>query len=118
MFGRKERRTPFQRETSDRLEALRDDCIALFINSGLTQQEIHARGGPTPATISKWLYKETMFPRMNTIISFAAALGGDLVIMGRAGADQLRGRPVHERLDLDTPFAGRPRMPRKIKRAA
>jgi hypothetical protein len=59
MFGRSERKTPFQREQNQKLENLRDDCIALFIDSGYTQKQIHERGGPTPATISKWLYGET-----------------------------------------------------------
>jgi hypothetical protein len=64
MFGRSERKTPFQREQNQKLENLRDDCIALFINSGLTQKQIHERGGPTPTTISKWLYGETHFPTL------------------------------------------------------
>jgi hypothetical protein len=77
----KVRRTPFVREMDDDLEALRDDCIALFLNSGLRQIDITNAGGPTPSTISKWLYKETMFPRYQTIASFARALGHKLTMV-------------------------------------
>ena len=80
MFGHKERKIPFKHEPDEELEALRDDCIALFINSGLTREEIHRRGGPTSPTLGKWLYKETLFPRLATIQSFVRALGYKLVI--------------------------------------
>lgn len=80
-LGQTVRRSPFVREMDEDLEALRDDCIALFINSGLTQRQIHAAGGPTPGTITKWLYKETFFPRYQTIASFSRALGSKLVIV-------------------------------------
>lgn len=61
---------------------MRDDCIALFLNSGMTQQQIHAKGGPTPQTISKWLYKETSFPRYQTLASFLRAMGYRFAILG------------------------------------
>ena len=82
MFGRgRNRKGPrFQREPRADLEDLRDDCIALFLNSGLRQWEIADAGGPTPATISKWLYKETRFPRLDTIRAFVRAMGYDLGI--------------------------------------
>lgn len=111
MFGRKERKTPFQREVDDKLEAMRDDCIALFIDSGLSQDDIHERGGPTPKTISRWLYKETRFPRATTIISFVSAVGADLVVVGRSSAVLEATREA--RLGLDVALVGRPRMPRK-----
>ena len=110
MFGRKERSTPLQREQLDALENMRDDCIALFINSGLTQKQIHERGGPTPATISKWLYKETFFPRYSTIDSFLRALGYGLAPVLLVNVDPQR---YEVRDSLSTPFIGRPRMPRK-----
>lgn len=96
MFGRKERKTPFKREPLTDLEDLRDDCIALFQNSGLTQKEIHARGGPTPHTISKWLYKETVFPRLDTIRAFVQALGGNLVIEMPGSLDIRRSKKKEE----------------------
>lgn len=86
MQGTRTRRKPFEREIDDDLEALRDDCIALFLNSRLTQKDIHAAGGPTPGTISKWLYKETLFPRYQTIASFTRALGCRLVVVDKAAA--------------------------------
>ena len=118
MFGRKGRRTPFERDADDKLEALRDDCIALFINSGLTQAEIHTRGGPTPQTISKWLYKETRFPRYQSIQSFLLALGHELMPVSAVVAAQMREAGRRSHLELDTGFIGRPRMPAKKRRAA
>lgn len=118
MFGRKERRTPFQRDADDRLESLRDDCIALFINSGLTQREIHNRGGPTPATISKWLYKETRFPRYNSLQAFLLAIGHELMPVSAAVAQSMRDHGRASYLAIDTGFIGRPRMPQRKRRAA
>lgn len=66
---------PIQDQIDYELEFLRDDCIALFVDSGLTQKQIYNQGGPTPGTISKWIYKETRFPRLNSILSFLLALG-------------------------------------------
>ena len=117
MFGRKTRKRPLQREQDEQLEGLRDDCIALFINSGLTQKEITARGGPTPQTISKWLYKETHFPRYSTIESFLLALGYGMTVAPLADIAAERATPIHERLGLDVAMAGRPRMPARKRRA-
>jgi hypothetical protein len=118
MFGRKERKNPLKRQLDRELEDLRDDCIALFINSGLTQKQIHERGGPTPTTISKWLYKETHFPRLNTLQSFTAALGYGLQIAPREHVQDIRSTTsVGQRLKLDIGFAGKPKMPRRKKAA-
>jgi hypothetical protein len=116
MFGRSERRTPFQRQQDNKLENLRDDCIALFINSGLTQKQIHANGGPTPQTISKWLYGETHFPRYSSIESFLLALGHELMPVSSAVAQELRNKGRGIYLNIDVSFAGRPRMPKKEKK--
>jgi hypothetical protein len=92
---------------------MRDDCVALFINSGMTQRDVHAAGGPTPATISKWLYKETKFPRLDTMRALVRAVGGEILVVSREQADTLRFNPQSERLNLDVSFVGRPRMPRR-----
>jgi hypothetical protein len=113
LFGRRERKTPLQREPLAKLEDLRDDCIALFLDSGLTQKEIHNRGGPTPATISKWLYKETKFPRLDTIRAFLQVLGAEMVVMSAGEAQKFRNRNVSDRLGLSVSFVSKPRMPRK-----
>lgn len=86
-FGHKGRTNPIQRELDEELEGLRDDCIALFKNSGLTQQQIHERGGPTPKTISNWIYGITLFPRMSTIQAFTTALGYRLSIVEARSAN-------------------------------
>jgi hypothetical protein len=83
MFGRRSRKTPFEREPDERLEMVRDDCVALFLNSRMTMKQLHERGGPTPQTISKWLYRETLFPRYQTIDQVANALGYHLAIVPR-----------------------------------
>lgn len=90
MFGRRERSSPYQRDPITNLEDLRDDCIALFINSRLTMKQVHENGGPTPGTISKWLYKETRFPRMDSIRALLQALGYDLVPMPVIQAQKYR----------------------------
>jgi hypothetical protein len=117
MFGRRERKRPLVRENLEQLENLRDDCIALFINSGLRQKDITNRGGPTPQTISKWLYKETHFPRYSTIESFLMALGYGLTVASVEDITRFREQSISERLGLDIAIAGRPRMPVKKKRA-
>ena len=73
---------PIQESIDYELEFLRDDCVALFKDSNKTQQQIYKAGGPTPATISKWIYGETRFPRLNSILSFLLALGYRLDVVG------------------------------------
>jgi hypothetical protein len=111
MFSQRVRSTPLKREPIARLEDLRDDCIALFINSGMTQQEVHALGGPTPATISNWLYKITKFPRLDTMRALVQAVGGDLVVVSAERAKELRTLSYGDRLNLDVTPLSRPRMP-------
>lgn len=115
MFGRKNGKR-WQREPLAKLEDMRDDCVALFLNSGLTQEEVHRRGGPTPATISKWLYKETKFPRLDTMRALVLALGCDFVIMPVDDVATMRSVNVSERLGLDAEFTGQPRMPARRRR--
>lgn len=109
----KSHRVPTTRRPDTNLEDLRDDCVALFLDSGLTYQQIHERGGPTPGTISRWLYRETKFPRLDTIRSMVQACGAELAIVPRGVAEQRRQQPVAARLDLTTAFLGKPRMPRR-----
>jgi len=101
MFGRKERKQPLQRAQLEALEDLRDDCIALFRNSGLTQKQVQEQGGPTTQTISRWLYKETMWPRYDTIERFLLALGYGLTPMPIAKIAELKRKPAHARLGMD-----------------
>jgi hypothetical protein len=78
------RKDPPKRQPLVPLEDLRDDCIAVMINSGLSPKQVRERGGPTPATTSKWLYRETVFPQLATIRAMLNACGHDLVITGDA----------------------------------
>lgn len=116
MFGRKDRKTPLRRKPITSLEDLRDDCIALFLNSGMTQKQVHEQGGPTPATITKWLYKETVFPRLDTIRSIMQVLGADLVAMPRNEVEQFKGEyDIAGRLGLSISVDSRPKMPPRKK---
>ena len=82
------RKDPPKREPLVPLEDLRDDCIAVMINSGLSPKQVRERGGPTPATTSKWLYRETVFPQLATIRAMLNACGHDLVITGDSSSIQ------------------------------
>lgn len=70
----------FKREPIAQLEDLRDDCIAIVINSGRSFKNVHERGGPTPQTVSKWLYRETKFPQLATVRAILNACDHDLTI--------------------------------------
>jgi hypothetical protein len=115
MFHRKGRSTPYVREPLVSLEDLRDDCISLFRDSGLTMQAVHENGGPTPGTISKWLYHETKFPRLDTMRALMRAVGGEMVVVGSAMAARLRQTSQTDRLGLSMPIA--PTMDQKAHRA-
>jgi hypothetical protein len=104
-FGRKGRSTPLKREPLTDLEDLRDDMVALALDSKLSFQQIHAAGGPTPGTISKWLYRETHFPRLDTMRALCKAVGGNICVVGDKVADQLAGRSQMGRLGLSAPVA-------------
>ncbi len=65
------------------LEDLRDDCIGIVLESRLSFKEVHARGGPTPQTIGKWLYRETRFPQLGTVRAILKACEYDLTIEKR-----------------------------------
>lgn len=80
MFGRKDRLAPSKREPRTDLEDLRDDCIAVFLDSGMSMKEVHEAGGPTPVTTARWLYRETRFPRFDTIRAMLKALDHDLTV--------------------------------------
>lgn len=110
MFGpKKDRKTPFVREPIAELEDMRDDCVALYLNSGLSFEAVHANGGPTGPTVSRWLYKTTRFPRMDTMRALCRAVGGDIVVVGARTAEQLKGRSKVTRLNI-TPDAAASRM--------
>lgn len=113
-------KTTPKRDPEPELEDIRDDCIAIFLNSGMTQEQVHANGGPTSATISKWLYKETRFPQFATVRKFLKACGGDLVPVSANMAKILRRDPLERRLGLSVSIVGKPSMPqrRAVRKAA
>jgi hypothetical protein len=116
MFGRKERKFAFKREPITELEDLRDDCIAVFLNSGLTMKAIHEKGGPTPHTTSKWLYRETRFPRMDSVRSMLQACDYELTIkpLAEVEVEMISERNPERRLRMSTYTTKMPR--RKAKR--
>lgn len=96
-----------KREPITSLEDLRDDCVAVVLNSGQSFKRVHEKGGPTPQTTSKWLYRETRFPQLATIRAMLNACDYDLTIAHK-------GSPRIERLNAD----GAVKMPPKPKRTA
>lgn len=74
------RKGPMKREPLTSLEDLRDDCIAVVINSGQSFKRVHEKGGPTAQTTSRWLYKETMFPQLATVRAMLNACDHDITI--------------------------------------
>lgn len=69
-----------KREPLTSLEDLRDDCVAVVMNSGQSFKRVHEKGGPTPQTISKWLYRETQFPQLATVRAMLKACDHELTI--------------------------------------
>lgn len=108
MFGhKKDRKTPFKREPISDLEDIRDDCVALFLNSELSFEQVHANGGPTGQTVSKWLHKETMFPRLDTVRAMIKACGGNLTVVGARTDEKLQERKPESRLNITGPVASK-----------
>ena len=70
-----------RREPIAELEDLRDDTIGIALETKLSFKEIHERGGPTPQTISKWLYRETRFPQLATVRAILRPCGYDLSVI-------------------------------------
>lgn len=105
-----------KRDPEKELEDIRDDCIAIFLNTGMTYEEVHAKGGPTHNTITRWLYKETRFPQFATIRSFLKACGADLVAVSGGKASDLRHQSREDRLDIQEGYGRHPTMPRRALR--
>lgn len=80
------RKSSTKREPLTSLEDLRDDCIAVVINSRMGFKRVHERGGPTPQTISKWLYRETQFPQLATVRAMLLACDHELTIAPKGSA--------------------------------
>ena len=66
---------------AEKYEDLRDDVISLVNNSGLGYDEIHARCGPHPRTLSAWANKEVSRPQMGKMLSTLRILGRDIGII-------------------------------------
>lgn len=63
------------------VDDLRDDCMSIVKNSGLSYAQITARGGPSAATLGKWNHRETKKPQLNTIRGALAACGMKIVFL-------------------------------------
>ena len=62
---------------------LMEDTISVIRNSKLTFEQIRAKGGPCPATLVKWLSRETTRPQLNTLRAALVACGADFYITVR-----------------------------------
>ena len=71
------RKEEIQRAT----ESLRDDVISVIRNSPLTFEDIHARCGPHPTTLIKWLERTTKRPHVSTMVAALQACGHQLKIV-------------------------------------
>lgn len=78
------------------IQDIRDTVVGIMKASGLTQKQIHERGGPTPGTQSKWNYEETKRPWLNTMRGALQACGYDFVIAPATQA--VEAAPQHLRL--------------------
>lgn len=76
----------YKRKPIAELEDLRDDCIGIVLDSNMTFKQVHEKGGPTPQTIGKWLYRETRFPQLATIRAMLNACDHDLTITPKGEA--------------------------------
>ncbi len=61
------------------MDALREDCISIYRNSRLSLEEVRARGGPTPNTVSRLLSRESS-PQLATCIALLRVCGHDLYV--------------------------------------
>lgn len=78
------------------LEDLRDDCIAVVRNSGLNFKQVRERGGPTPQTTARWLYRETRFPQLATVRAMLRAVDYELSVTPNSEFTPRRFNPTGE----------------------
>lgn len=110
------RKTALKREPLTDLEDIRDDCVAVVINSGQSFKRVHENGGPTPQTISKWLHKETMFPQLATVRAMLNACGHEITIAPKGSKRIQRINPDDEHKVVMPPkAASAPRVSRLQK---
>lgn len=64
------------------MEDVRDDLMSLVKNSGISDEEIHRRNGPTPKTLQNNRDMVVKAPRMSTVLSTLWAIGKDLSDLG------------------------------------
>lgn len=62
-------------------EDIRDNTISILKNSGVSDELVHARNGPTPLTLARWRAKKVLSPRMSSIRSALRAVGKDIGII-------------------------------------
>ncbi len=61
-------------------EALRDDVMSHWRNSGMTLDRLHEISGVSTVTLSNWANRETKFPQMATAQAILKALGKRLTV--------------------------------------
>jgi hypothetical protein len=102
-----------RREPIAELEDLRDDTMGIALETRMSFKEIHAQGGPTPQTISKWLYRETRFPQLATVRAILRPCGFDLSVI-RQGELEPR-RFSHPNITYPKPVKSKKRAPRSSR---
>lgn len=73
-------KTEFRRkqEIAERYEYLRDELMSIIKNSGVSDEMIHARCGPTPQTLENWRQKKVGQPRAGKMNAAGRAVGVEL----------------------------------------
>lgn len=80
----KERQEYLQKRAElESYQDLRDDVIALVANSRMSYEDIHARCGPHPGTLTKWAEKTTQKPQLGKMRSTLRIIGFDIGIVER-----------------------------------
>jgi hypothetical protein len=72
-----------ERAKLESYQDLRDDCMSLVKNSGLSFREIHGRLGPHPHTLELWATKVTSQPRLGKMRATLRIIGYDIGIVER-----------------------------------
>ena len=62
---------------------LRDNVVSIMKNSGMTLTEIHARGGATVRTLSRWIDDKTVQPRLGKLRAVLVICDYDFQIVPR-----------------------------------
>lgn len=81
--------TEFKRKQAEleNIYDLRDDLLSRLKNSGLSDEEVHSRCGPTPSTLRRWREDKYVTPRAGKMRAVGRIIGVKLVWQTETGAN-------------------------------